>query len=237
MQKLIIHILSHRQDQLDAIPERPFFRKVHLAELPIGEYQTNQLSEMRYFLSDIPLDSEYVGMCSARWNEKYPDNVPLEEINQLPLAADVIWVGELTSANWAAFSEWVHPGMMVYLKELEEVSGLRMMAGPAFWSNNFICHRKVFEDFLGKWRSMFDAMYALHQYTFSFGNKADRYPIYDITRHASYFYERLTLLYFANHPELRQVLACKENLERIKSAGLKLLKRRPNAPHRTHQPK
>lgn len=233
MPKLTIHVVYSNQEVLDRIGDRSHIRKVRLDLLPIGKYQVNELAETRFLLSDIPLDSEYIGFSSARWNEKYPDNVPLEELDQLPLAPDVVWVGFPALACWAAFSEDVHPGMLPYLQELHAVSGLPALTGHSFWSNNFICHRQVFADFLAKWRAMFDAMYARHGCNFKFGNNYARSKLYIPALHPAYFYERLTVLYFANRTDLRMMLASRVNLDLIKAAGLERLKRVPYERHVT----
>jgi hypothetical protein len=153
-ERLDVFVLSHSDAMLRASPKRTYLRPVNLDRLDIGRYQENHLAESRIFLSDVPdTGSEYVGFATARWDGKYhPPVSRLGHLGRLPLYPSTVYSPDVFGPNWAAHSDQHHPGMYKLLKEMAEVSGLRLEAGPTFYGQNFICHRSVYDDFIKVWR-------------------------------------------------------------------------------------
>jgi hypothetical protein len=203
-ERLDVFVLSHSDAMLRASPKRTYLRPVNLDRLDIGRYQENHLAESRIFLSDVPdTGSEYVGFATARWDGKYhPPVSRLGHLGRLPLYPSTVYSPDVFGPNWAAHSDQHHPGMYKLLKEMAEVSGLRLEAGPTFYGQNFICHRSVYDDFIKVWRTLFDHFYQKYRYDLPFDVGR-----FERRRAAAYLYERFTCLYFANRTDLKIALA------------------------------
>jgi len=203
---------------LAAVGERPFLQRIQLDELAIGRFQLNQLCESRIFLSDLFDDvgeeCDFVGVMSARYNDKYP--LPfsrdkaltrLEDLDQLEMTADRVWAAD--RAELGPESEWTHPaeegfhnGHKEYVEDLIDRSGFALpkdMIG--LWANNFICHVSVFEEFLRAWRRLFHDcfdQYGVDSFRFDVDQDGAKPDV-----KAAYFYERITTLYFCSRPDLK----------------------------------
>lgn len=197
---LSIHVLGHEQTLLDSLPERPFLSSVNLNALDIGQWQNNLLAESRIFMSDLPLqsESEYLGLATARWHEKYWSFLPLERLDELILAPDVVWAVQPSTRDWKYESDSNHPGMATLIEEVCKEFGYADDL-PGLWANNFICHRNVYKLLHRRWTSMFDLMYRRYGFDLPFqtGN-----PEWDC-RKPAFFYERYTTIYFSNRTDLR----------------------------------
>jgi hypothetical protein len=216
--RLKIFVLAHSWDGLAQVGDRPYFQKVNLAALPLGEFQTNQLAESRIFMSKLveECNHEYIGFASVRWNDKYEGlgTTKLEDIHQAELLLkpnNVIVamrtdnglgpLGVLDTKNWHTHMEYGNRGISKYLAELERVSGISN-CNVSFFANNFICHRDVFKEFLEHWRKVF--MYFYKRYSHGM-----EYTPADPKRLAAYLYEAITINYFSSRTDLNIIEAKK----------------------------
>jgi hypothetical protein len=218
--KVKIFILGHNQEVIDRVPDRPYFEKVNLGELPLDRFQNNQLAESRIFLAPFMhrIEQEYVGFSSARWNDKYAylGTTRIEDMHTLKLLlkpTNVIVaqrtdnvngpLGSLDPVNWRTHFEFSHKGITHYLDELAKVSGINNL-NPSFWANNFICHRSVFKDFLKHWLDVFFHFYSKYGFDYKF-------EAMDPTRSAAFLLEAITVNYFSSRKDLRIVEATKRD--------------------------
>ena len=215
-----VFVLSHEPHMLDRVPDRPYFEKVNLDELPLDRFQTNQLAESRIFLAPFMhrIKSEYVGFATARWNDKYGylGTIKLEDFHllKLHLKPNTVIVAQRTDnvngplgafdpVNWRSHLEHAHKGISVYLEELARVSGINNR-NPSFWANNFICHRAVFKDFLKHWLDVFFYFYAKYGLDYKF-------QTLDPNRQAAFLMEAITINYFSSRTDLNIVEATKRD--------------------------
>lgn len=218
MKKFKLFAVHNDPEWLRRVPKRDFIQTVNLDHLEIGDYQLNQLCESRLFLSDLfdelHRQCEYVGVMSARYNNKYPlpftpdkSRCRLENLDQLKLHPSVVWAAD--RARLALEDDWVHPaetgfhnGHRKYIEKLIEISGYRLpKRSTGLWANNFICHASVFGQFLEEWRRLFYLCFERYGVDrFDFGREN---PDEDESLLAAYFYERITTLYFASQTNLK----------------------------------
>ena len=195
--KLKVFLLWHDDGRRSA-DQRWYHHYVNLSELPIGEFQSNAIAETRAYMADLPLgDAEYVGFCTARWNDKYRHAVRLSDLHHLRLSPKVVWAAERQETDWISQSDMNHPGMVPLIKEMASEMGLILSWGPTLFANNFICHRDVFEDLKKFIRKVVGYFHEKYHFDLPFNNGP-----HERSRQAAYFYERATMLYFANRSDL-----------------------------------
>lgn len=201
---LRMFLLHHSQDKLDQVVDAPDITKVNLATLPLGQFQSNQISESRFWLTDgiLQCDEEYVGVGTGCWDKKYPKH-PLSDRSKWieRLAPDKILTPNFARLEkWQFLSQQTHPGMMPLIAEASHVEGINQThwhCRDSVWAQTFICHRSILPDFLDKWRRMF-----LYLYTkFGFDMPFELGP-HEKGRKAGYLCERLTMVYFASRTDL-----------------------------------
>lgn len=180
----------------NSVPNCDFIKKVNLQFVP-GKHMHNSLAENR-FLHHLAthtemIDHEFVGVMSGRYSQKYPKKCRLRHLNLLKYARDEV-KAPCTVDDWYSHSERSHPGMGKLIDELCERNGFAK-TGTSFYSNNFICHREVMKGFLAWWIENFEYFHRKYDDKFDFGSN---YSLYNKELHPSYFYERLTVAYFAN---------------------------------------
>lgn len=180
----------------NSVPNCDFIKKFNLQFVP-GKHRQNSLAENRFLhhlaLNQSLLDSEYVGVMSGRYAEKYPRATRLSHLNLVRYRPEEV-VAPCVVEDWYSHSERSHPGMRRLLDELCERNGFRN-CGRSFYSNNFVCHRDVMKKFLSWWLENFEYFHGKYEDKFDFGST---YELYNKDLHPSYFYERLTVSYFAN---------------------------------------
>lgn len=194
---LSIHVLGHDQTTLDMIPIRPFLTLVNLNKLEIGQWQTNLLAESRIFMSEIQGNSEYVGLATARWHEKYYSYLPLDRFDELPLEPNIVWAVNPSSRNWKFESDGCHPGIAGLIEEVCKHFGYADNL-PGLWANNFVCHRKVYNNLQQRWRLMFDLIHRRYGFDLPYDAGWNEWEC----RKPSFLYERYTLIYFSNRTDL-----------------------------------
>jgi hypothetical protein len=207
-EKLKVLVLSHDRTLFSHLPPRPYLEPVDLNKLPIGKYQGNELAESRIYLDPGLMERfegrEYVGLASVRWNHKYfrSGGARLEDLHEYRelLSPDTVIVGLPTRETPTWVEETCHPekgnpGMERILAELADYTGMPLLNKRSFWSNNFICHRTVFEEFLSHFHKVFK------HFTMKYNNRFD-YEAMDPSRAPAFFYEAVTVHYFANRTDL-----------------------------------
>jgi hypothetical protein len=225
---LSIFVLSHDDALLAAVPARSELRPVDLRDLGLaGDLATNSLAESRFFLSELALDvtTEYVGVLSARHDEKYaPRALTLDQLAQgaiTPYLRPRRVFGPLVTGfggRWVEGSDRVHPGLTALVREAaEEIPGVDV-SRPTVLASSFIAHRDVYLEFIADFRRLFDTFHARYGLDFPHVYRCstcgtvfeDGHGRYQRDRHGAYFYERVTALYFAR-PQFELVGLLKEN--------------------------
>ena len=210
MNKLKVFVLAGQDFLLAEIPDRPFIEKVDLSVLEgvPWDLHWNCFAESRFYLSNriarstllIDEAPEYIGVAAHSWNRKFPFVLPVEKLDELKLEPNVVWCAAIAGEGWAAESDHHHPGMSEILTVLAEKAGLKKIAGPAFYCNNFIAHRSVVESFVTwfkKWAVWVHDEYGPIPPYLVNQTRGDK-PLL----HPAYLMERLTMLYFANRGDL-----------------------------------
>jgi hypothetical protein len=193
-----IFVLGHDSFEIN---ERPFLTKINLNEINTGIYSDNQLAESRIFFNDLPLQQnvDYLGFATYQWNDKFYNTCKLENMHLLEkhLDPNVVWCAYKSMAHWSITSEWDHAGMFSLLYELSDLTQLNLEK-ESFYCNCFICHKSVYLDFVKYFKEAFDYFYKKYKFNLPFiDQKPEHAP-----RHAAFFYERVTMLYFANRKDL-----------------------------------
>jgi hypothetical protein len=177
---------------------------VNLNRLAIDRHQRNNLAESRIYLDPNLMDRfegrEYVGLATARWNQKYMHSgiARLEDLHEYEYLLDekVVLVADLADpVKWIDTTCFFNIGMHKFIDELAEWTGMPRTNGPSFWANNFICHRSVFADYLKHFLKVFD------YFTNKYDNRFD-FKGMDPKRTPAFFYEAVTVHYFANRSDL-----------------------------------
>lgn len=210
--KLKVFFLSHKQEILGQVPEMPFAtEKVLLGSLPLGEFQDNRLGEGRAFLTDLNTEgADYLGFLNARLIEKYDrwqihrhrNDMSWDRVRELSsrLEPDKVIAPWNASPDWANYSESQHPNMMPILQRMADHAGMKLhTTRPSIWGNDFICEQSVWFSWRAFWRNTFEAVHGWYGWDPPYSTG----PNMDASRKPAYVYERITTLYFANHPELQ----------------------------------
>lgn len=192
-----ILVLGHLGYDLEAVEMRSYLSPVRLDRL--GQ---NELAESRIYLDPGVMDRfegrEYVGLASARWDDKYEGkSTLLADLHWARglLAKDVVLAPDVWGSCWAEVTCRSNKGMERMLGELEKFTGMPLEKGPTFWSNNFICHRDVFSDYVAHFRKVYDHFHSKYDDRFD-------YVGMDTRRTPAFFYEAVTVHYFSNRTDL-----------------------------------
>jgi len=161
-----ILILSHKQQQLDELPDKPYLKKTNLNKIDAGKYSGNEWAESRVYLSNTLLLSDstkYVGTVTASWNIKYNyetidnfenwTNTKVLLVSELEdnvvLCADVFcpccWVKN-NKPNIISFffDKTITEPAFHFLEDL----GINLTEHTRVpFGHQFIAHRKVFEEY------------------------------------------------------------------------------------------
>jgi|GEM_PF-2863386 len=198
---LTLLVLGHERERLKTCQNVPHAKCVYLPDIDAD----NSLAESRIFASNhiANAGTEYVGLCTARWNEKYAGECrPLERLHELPMGVSRVWAARPAEPDWLELTERDHPGMRRILEYLAGAMGARNPKRRSVWSNNLIAHWSVvrgLQDWV--WRGLGLAFA-------EFGPKP-RYGMagWDKTRPLSYLAERISMLYFCMRDDLEIVRA------------------------------
>jgi hypothetical protein len=161
-----ILILSHKQQQLDELPDKPYLKRTNLNKIDAGKYSGNEWAESRAYFSNTSLLSDstkYAGTVSASWNTKYIyeriedfENWPNTKvlINSNPEDNVVLCADVFCPCCWTRTNKY----------NLIELFFDKTATEPAFklladldinltkhtrvpFGHQFIAHRKVFEEY------------------------------------------------------------------------------------------
>lgn len=209
MNDIKIFVIHNEEEVLNKASSNKFIKKINLNNLELNEkYKTNKLAENRFliYLSNnigILEDYDYIGICSASWDEKYKTDqedstvLKLEKVPDLvkSFKKNFIYVPAPIKEDWYEKSIYNHEGMEVYIDELLKRNNFKK-TGSSFYSNNFICKRSILIEFLKWWKKEFD--YFFEKYECEYEYNSENCPNYKENVNCAYFYERITVAYFAN---------------------------------------
>ena len=173
------------------------------------------------------MDSEWIGLLTGRWDDKFPQYPP---IMQIPDRID--FLAEPTQAIAPALHWWPSADLKRFTERIDlQYPGMKTMLGesgaprvvpqprgalaPLVFNNQIIAHRRVVADWVEFMRHAFehyDAKYGMElpftvacptcgSLCLDTEGRRVRHPsghTYDPVRHAGYFYEQLTALYFTS---------------------------------------
>jgi hypothetical protein len=188
----ILFVLYHDSIETKFLNE-PSIIPINLNKINIGEYQTNQLAESRFFFSDIAenYNSEYVGIFSYKHNKKFHKLMCLQSLHRLQFQKNVIWAPYVASEDWAYKSEISHSGIMKYIEELALINNFEMNKKNGVFCNSFLCHMDEYIKFKKFFVRNFMHFYKKYGYDMEYSGGFKN-------RHANYFYERFATIYFSN---------------------------------------
>ncbi len=213
---LYVFASGHTAERMAEVPDLPWVGKAFLPDLVLcgGKIRNgpkNSLAEGRLFLADLPIPDgvNYVGQFNARAHRKYSflrfDWNTLPEHLGAKLKPHVViapWRVSGETADWVAYSESQCPGMGDLIKEMADVSASSLEAGgKTLWANDFICYRRVWDDFVRCFRLCVNHVRRKYRGNLPFTIKKDLDP----TRKSAYLYERIATMYFANRRDLEVV--------------------------------
>lgn len=202
---LRIYTLGHSEESLKIIPNHHAFKKVNLNDLVLPIANTNDLAENRFFLLDESYFHdcpEYIGVLTAQYEKKYPALIKWNKILDLQnhLNPEEIFAASPTElfneGKWVEWSFDYHKTIKPYLEDIANFAQIPLSNNPTFWANNFICHKRVFFEFIKFFKKIFNYMHP--KYGFNFAFKVD-----DTNRTAAYLYERVSMLWFSNKDNLK----------------------------------
>lgn len=204
--KLKIFVLGHDDECLKKVEKLDFVEKINLEKINVD---AKPIAESRFFLSDhiYRCNENYIGTLTHRYKEKY--NINLSELKNLQLQKNNIYACCLTPKNWFEHSSDYHtPGINKYLIEISKQFDLPIRKKRAFFSNNFICHKFIFFEFITKFREIFN--YITSKYGFELDFKTDPGQEH---RKAAYLYERVSMIYFSNRDDLNIIQIPKSHVQ------------------------
>jgi hypothetical protein len=225
-QDLELFVLSHTNELLGMVPQKPFINKVLLSSLNIPvKFQGEELAENRFFISEESnkASGKYIGCISSRWDERFPKFPKIKDLDVLAhslsdldvLAPQSLRVTKSQFVSWVNLQDLVHPGMSALLWEvidrnlsLEKNHHYNIVMG-----NNFILSRTIYFEFLNFWRKAFVDLNNKFGFDFPFSYRCPICGLESINgigrwsrlRHSAFLYERLTAIFFASRPDLNLV--------------------------------
>ena len=224
----IVHVVSHDDGLLAALPDRDYIAPANLNRLGLSEELAgNELAENRFLLTEKLREgsSDLVGFASARWDERFPKWPGLADLqpafDQLP-AENTAYFGPQTIvasgpqlARWIRAQDSVHPGMADLIVELLNATGRNNLDDtalrPITMGNNFVLPRELSNEFLDYWHAAFEFLHGKYGFDLPFSYRCPMCGLVDDegvgrwsrARHAGFFYERVSAMFFATNPELR----------------------------------
>ncbi len=220
MPSLTLFVTTHDLALLKKIPTHDFVKPIFLPELDIAErFRGDSLSENRLFVAKEAeqVDTEYVGVVSARFQEREPHVGGFGSIPAIleNMTAASFWaprhyaIGSKGDMDfWIQAQGGIHPGMEHVLRR---VRGAIFPAPHADWGtlatgNQFIVSNQEWLNFLSNWRlglALVEAEFGLQP---QFGYrcwrchrpKTEGYSRYSRSRHLGFFGERMTAMHFGH---------------------------------------
>lgn len=200
---LCIYVLSHEDDVLARVPNKYFIQEVALHKLPCDVFQDNRLAEFRFYVGldykrPFPPLADYVGVMTARWDEKYSHKVMrLETMNSLSFDPETVWVSHIDKPQW---ERWISQfdGEKI-IREIEEYNGLKRKHDANFiWSGNYICHRRVYREIANFLNDNINWIYEKYglDVPFEHPDEAER------KRNFAFLMESVLILYLQNRTDL-----------------------------------
>jgi hypothetical protein len=240
---LALHVFSHDSRIFHKVPDSPEIVKILLSNLTVDEqFKGEQLAENRFFISKESncISADLIGCVSARWDERFPTYPKLDELHFYAknlkmhevIAPQSLILNKSQFTSWLKNQDAVHPGISKLLHEAINQFSISM-EGKSYnlvMGNNFIISSEVYEDFLIFWRQGFEYFHRKYGFRLPFTYRCPRCGFesnngvgrWEESRHAAFFYERLTALFFANRRDLKllgfkdgKMISRKKGLESI----------------------
>lgn len=220
MKSLSVFVVSHDSELLAKVPRLPFLRNILLTELAIPErFKGDSLSENRFFLAEeaLDVDSDFVGLVSARFEEREPDGPGFEGLLDLAQAMNThdCWSpvvrrveSHLDTFLWIKAQDGLHPGMSKILETCDEelFNHPSKATGVIFTGNQFIIPREQWIELVHLWRQglakveeKYGLLPSFSYRCFNCGkHRPSGYWRYSPARHLGFIGERLTALIVAH---------------------------------------
>lgn len=149
---IIIHVLGNQNSALST----QFYNSIDLRNFWAETGHSNNKNG-DFFKSLISLGRDYTGVINAEYNDKYNHlQTKLEQLHTLPLQPLQVWSPAVSTVDWYEQSITSHPGMKKYLDELIIAHPTINKKRPSVWSQDFICHTNIFQDWQRFWMGWFD---------------------------------------------------------------------------------
>lgn len=191
---LEIFALGHQKEQLTPFESHPWISPVDLNAVDCGVFQNNLLAEFRFYMGPRPkILAEYVGVMTARWNDKYQHKLnKIETLNNLNLSPGTIWCSHLEHHNW---KQWVYQfGGKELMKQLQTQFNMQVESDIWFvWSGNYIMHKNDFYQFFDWMQQAIASVYDQYKWDIPFVHP------YPEERHRNFGFLAETLLMLYMH--------------------------------------
>ena len=234
---LRLYVVSHDPELLSAIPNASSIAKRNLNDLDIDiNMQGQLLAESRIFFSKefLECDSDYIGLATPRWGERFPKwpsltqlLKPVQSLDTNEFAAPQALRSTTKGVeNWIKAQNLVHPGisellMPIWLKVNFSDDGIRWL--PT--GNSFIFEKEQMRTICRVWHEVVSSYNKQDFQELPFGYRCvkcglesdDGIGRWRSNRHASYFLERVTALIVASQPNLHAIAISKSGDKKKKS--------------------
>lgn len=235
--KLTIFVASHDSVALTGVPRENFITSVNLDEIAVSNEIGGQLmAESRiYFHPGFRnSQSEYTGLCSPRWNERFPswpsiENMikPVMNLRDSQILAPQALATKISNIpNWIKAQDLVHPGISKHLFHVwDEIGNPKVQRGWLPMGNTYILPRNIFKEVIGKWDILFPLISKNNFKDLDFLHKCIKCGLqsefgigrWKSNRQASYLLERVIALIIASIDDIHVVNINKEGAQINKS--------------------
>jgi hypothetical protein len=217
-----LFVASHDSSLLSKVPEANYIRRVELERIDLPEpFRGELMAESRiYFHHGFrTCDSKYVGLCSPRWNERFPSWPKINELDKPTfalkgrqiLAPQALATKTTNVPNWIKSQDLVHPGISKFLFEIwNEIGDQSFRKSWLPMGNTYILPHEVFVEVIRKWDYLFPLVSKNHFNDLDFSHKCIKCGFESTTgvgrwkanRQASYLLERMIALIFASTKDI-----------------------------------
>lgn len=234
-----LFVASHDSRQLSSVPKVSYIQRVELERINVPEILRGELmAESRiYFDHDFrSCDSEYVGLCSPRWNERFPSWPRIDKLDEPTarlegrqiLAPQALATSSANVPNWIKSQDLVHPGISKFLFEIWDQIGHQ--TSRKSWlpmGNTYVLPQEVFVEVMSKWDSLFPLMSKNQFSDLDFSHKCIKCGFESMAgvgrwksnRQASYLLERMIALILASTKDI-EVINLNVNGSRTKKSPI-----------------
>lgn len=216
--KFTLFVASHERKMLSGVPRANFINTIELDEVSLPNEIGGQLmaeSRVYFDLSFRNSESDFTGLCSPRWSERFPSwpsivnlMAPVMNLkNSQILAPQALATRIKDVPNWIKAQDLVHPGISTHLFQAwEQIANPKIQRGWLPMGNTYVLPRHVFKEVITKWDYLFPLISKNQFKDMNYSHKCIKCGLesnegigrWKANRQASYFLERIIALIIAS---------------------------------------